>query len=357
MSLVHDRERRMVILAEGRFSPLESKTANQAIRYIPDEVVAVIDSTQSGKTAGDLLGFGGSIPVVASLGEALAYKPDTLLIGIAPTGGKLPGSWRGLLLEALEAGLHLISGLHTLLSDDPAFASRGAGRSRITDLRKVPPEYERIATGAWKSRRARTLLTVGTDCNVGKMTAALELHHEFQRRTLKSDFVATGQTGILLSGKGVAVDSVPSDFVAGAVELEIEKSVALGNALIIVEGQGSLTHQGYSGVTLGLLHGVMPDAMILVHHPARTFDDYGLRLNQLTRFIRLHEAVVEPFKVSKVAGVALNTVGMTQEEVNRAVTSIEEETGLPAGDVLVPPGRKKLADAALHHLPSESGAQ
>jgi len=340
----------MVILAEGKFSPLESKTANHAIRYMPEQVVGVIDSRQAGRTAHQVLGFGGSIPVFADLRSALSERPTALLIGIAPTGGRLPDAWRSIIKEAIEMKLTVISGLHTLLQDDPEFSRMAKHHGvELIDLRSVPKEYEVIARGLWKSWKAKTILTVGTDCNVGKMTASLELHREFVRRGLKSDFIATGQTGILLSGKGIAVDHLLSDFVAGAIELEIERSIAQGHEYIVVEGQGALTHQGYSAVTLGLLHGVMPDAMILVHHPARGTDDYGFPLNDLPMFIRLHETMVGIFKRTKVVGVAVNSAMMTHHQTDVAIREIERQTGLPAADVLTP-DVAKLGDAILEAL-------
>lgn len=346
--------RRVVILAEGKFSPLESKTANQVIRYIPDEVVGVIDSQQAGRTARQVLGFGGDIPVFSDLRSSLAKKPDTLLIGIAPTGGRLPDPWRVVINEAIEARLTIISGLHTLLSEDEEFIQRASSNHvQLIDLRKIPPEYEIVARGCWKERTAKTILTVGTDCNVGKMTASLELHREFVRRGLSSDFVATGQTGILLSGKGIAIDSVISDYVAGAIELEVEKSIACGKKFIHVEGQGSLTHQGYSSVTLGLMHGVMPDAMIMVHHPARHVDDYGFPLDDITGLIKLHETMIQPFKRSKVVGIAINTVMMTTQQVEAATRELEKQTGLPVANVLTPEVGK-LADGLLDYFQQES---
>lgn len=342
----------MVILAEGKFSPLESKTANQAIRYIPHEVVGVIDSSQAGRTAQEILGFGGEIPIFSDLRSSLVQKPNVLLIGIAPVGGELPESWRPIVREAIDNRLDIISGLHTLLSDDPEFADF-ARRMEVSliDLRRTPPEYNVIASGSWKRRMAKTILTVGTDCNVGKMTAALELHREFLRRGLKSDFVATGQTGILLAGKGIAVDHLISDFVAGAIELEVDRSVSEGHEYIIVEGQGSITHQGYSSVTLGLMHGVMPDAMILVHHPIRQFDDYGFSLDDVPMLIDIHEMMLRPFKPTKVVGIAMNTVMMTPREIQQAQRELEARTGLPVADVLSPEGQR-LADAVLKYVQS-----
>lgn len=344
------RKRRYVILAEGRFGPLESKTANQMIRYLPEQVTGIIDSTKCGRTAAEVIGFGGAIPVVADVRSSLLGKPDTLLIGVAPTGGRLPESWRPVILEAIRSGLDIVSGLHTILSDDAEFLAQAKAKGvAITDLRKVPPEYEVVSRGSWKTRRARTILTIGTDCNVGKMTASFELDREFSRRGLKSAFVATGQTGMLLSGGGVAVDSIVSDYVAGAIELEVDRAGGEGQDYIHVEGQGSLTHQGYSSVTLGLLHGVMPDAMVLVHHPLRALDAYGLALDDVPRMIALHEMMLSPFKPSKVVGIAVNAVGMTAGQIERSVRGLERQTGLPAADVLTG-GAGKLADALLEYL-------
>ncbi len=341
---------RFAILAEGRFSPLKSKTANQVIRYIPDQVAAVIDSTKAGMVASQILGFGGDIPVVRDVEAAMECAPDTLLVGIAPAGGQLPAEWRGIILRALHLRLRVISGLHTYLSEDPEF-SRAAhvNHTKITDLRKVPKEYEVVAKGNWKTRKAKTILTVGTDCNVGKMTASLELHREFTRRGLASEFVATGQTGILLSGRGVAIDSLPGDYIAGAIEMEIDRITGPRTLYLHVEGQGSLTHQGYSSVTMGLMHGVMPDAMVLVHHPARQTDDYGFTLSDVPALIRLHESLLGLFKPSRIAAIAMNTVGMTQREVTAAKEHLSSLTGLPTGDVLTP-DVGFLADALIRYF-------
>ncbi|MBI5214381.1 MAG: DUF1611 domain-containing protein [Ignavibacteriae bacterium] len=342
--------RRIVILAEGKFDPLKSKTANQAIRYIPEEVVGVIDSAQAGRTVQHVLGFGGDIPVFSDLRTSLLKKPDTLLIGIAPTGGRLPEEWRRWILEAIENKLNIISGLHTMLSDDEEFKQKAIQHGiTLTDLRKISSEYEVVSKGLWRERRAKTILTVGTDCNAGKMTASLELQREFVRRGLKSDFVATGQTGMLLSGRGFAVDSIISDYVAGGIEHEIELRCAEGAEFVHVEGQGSLTHQGYSSVTLGLMHGTMPDAMIMVHHPIRQVDDYGFPISDVKKLITLHEMILEPFRKSKIVGIAVNTAMMTKQQVEKSIKELEEQTGLPAANVLGD-GVKKLTDVLIDFL-------
>jgi uncharacterized NAD-dependent epimerase/dehydratase family protein len=289
---------------------------------------------KAGSTVQDVLGYGGTVPVVADLASAIPGKPDTLLVGIAPTGGILPDEWRPAICEAIGNGLDIVSGLHTYISDDPEFTEMAETAGvRLYDLRKVPAEYQVVARGLWKSRRAKTILTVGTDCNTGKMTASLELHREFVRRRLKSAFIATGQTGILLAGSGIAVDSLVADYVAGAVEHELELADPVCRFLH-VEGQGSITHQGYSAVTAGLLHGVMPDAMILVHHPARGADAYGLPLTDVRPFISIYESMVAPFKRTKVVGIALNTALMPPEEIEESRAALREQTGLPVADVL-----------------------
>jgi uncharacterized NAD-dependent epimerase/dehydratase family protein len=343
-------ERRILILAEGKFSPLRSKTANGAIAYLPEQVVAVIDSTKAGMVVQQVLGYGGTIPVVSSLQEGLQYRPTHLLIGIAPTGGRLPETWREIVKQALHNGLHILSGLHTTLSDDPEFARVAVERGvSITDYRKIPPESEVVARGTWRTRRAKTILTVGTDCNIGKMTTIVQVHRDFLARGLKADFVATGQTGILIRGRGIAVDSIISDYIAGCIELEIDRSEREGYDYILVEGQGALTHMGYSGVTLGLIHGTMPDAMIMCHQPTRLKDDYGLPLPDLRRLIKLHEDVVSFFKQTKVVGIGINSVGLSDEQSRAASEAIERETGLPTVDTFRF-GAAKLTDALLRYL-------
>ncbi len=342
--------RKILILAEGKFSPLRSKTANGAIVYIRNEIVGVIDSTKAGKTAQDILGYGGAIPVVKDLNEGLKLGPTHLLIGIAPSGGRLPDPWRETLCDAIRQKLHILSGLHTILSEDTELFSLAKQHGVIlTDYRKIPAEAEVVSKGSWRTRKSKTVLTVGSDCNIGKMTTMLEVQKEFLARGLRADFVGTGQTGMLIRGRGIAVDSIISDYIAGCIEREIDRSEAEGFEYIFVEGQGALTHMGYSGVTLGLLHGTMPDAMILCHQPTRLKDDYGLPLPDLKRLVALHETVVNFFRPTKVVGIGLNSVGLSDEESSKAAEAIEREMGLPAVDSLRF-GGKKLTDALLQYF-------
>ena len=342
--------RRILALAEGRFSPLRSKTANGALAYLKIEVVAIVDSTKAGMTAQDVLGYGGAVPVVASIEKGMAFAPDSLLIGIAPPGGRLPDEWRQWILAALRNGMNILSGLHTILSDDAEFSlvAEECGAT-ITDWRKIPFEYEVVSKGNWRTRKAKTILTVGSDCNIGKMTTMLEVYKEFQTRGHSSEFICTGQTGIMISGKGIAVDAVISDYIAGSIEKAIDAADADGHEYIFVEGQGALTHQGYSGVTYGLMHGTMPNAMLLCHQTTRLRDDFGMAIPDLTRLIRLHEEVISIFRPTKIVGIGINSIGLSDEESMREAARIEDKTGLPAVDAFRF-GGAKLADALEHYF-------
>jgi uncharacterized NAD-dependent epimerase/dehydratase family protein len=341
---------RFLIVADGDFEPMTSKTANSVIRFLPDRTVGVLDRRNAGKTVQDVLGFGGAMPVVGSMREGLALGPTAVLIGIAPQGGRMPAEWRAWLAEALDHGCDLWSGLHTFLADDPLLAekARVSGR-KIFDLRRPPADLP-IASGLAKTVEPLVVLTVGTDCNVGKMTAQLKLTQRLNERGVRTRFVATGQTGIMIEGWGIAVDAVVADFIAGAAERLVLEG-AKGADVVLVEGQGSINHPGYSGVTLGLLHGSCPDALILCHQSTREYiGDYRkaawLRIPPLTEYIRLYEAIASTVHPSKVIGISLNTYGMTDEEAQRACEVAARETGLPATDpVRFDPG--PLVDAVV----------
>ncbi len=266
----------IAILAEGGFSEHDAKTATGVLRYGADPVVAVIDSTRAGSRVRDHIpGLDSDVPVVAGVDQALALRPTVLLIGIAPAGGKLPDAWRAAIMRSIEAGLDVESGLHDFLGDDPELAAAAANHGvEIRDLRRPPAGLD-VPTGRNLTVDAHVIATVGSDCALGKMTVCLELDLEARRRGLASAFVPTGQTGIAIAGWGIAVDEVVSDFVAGASErlvLEGRERAGAG-AILWIEGQGSISHPAYSGVTLGLLHGSAPHAQILVHEAGRTHLD------------------------------------------------------------------------------------
>jgi uncharacterized NAD-dependent epimerase/dehydratase family protein len=327
---------RFLILADGDFSPMTSKTANSIIRFQPDRVVAVLDSSRAGQTVQQVLGFGGDTPVVGSMLEGLEQKPTAVLIGIAPAGGRLPDTWRSWLADALDAGCDIWSGLHTFLTDDPLLVERArANNCRLLDLRRPPTDLP-IASGAAKQTDAFRVLTVGTDCNVGKMTAQLELVKSLNGRGVPTRFVPTGQTGIMIEGWGIAVDAVVADFIAGAAE-RITLEGARDADIVLVEGQGSINHPGYSGVTLGLLHGSCPDAMILCHQATRKYiGDYRqaswLKMPPLSEYVRLYETVAAAIHPSRVVGIALNTYDLDDGTAQAACDAAARETGLPTTD-------------------------
>lgn len=344
--------RRFLILAEGAFGPQSSKTANACIRYAPHEVVAVLDSASPASTVQQILGFGGDIPVVKSFADGLSLNPNALLIGIAPAGGQFPASWRAMVIEALERGLDVWNGLHTKLSDDAEFvrAAEGSGAT-IHDLRKPPADLD-VATGRVRDLDATIVLTVGTDCNIGKMTTQLQIRDAVATRGHRVAFAATGQTGILIEGSGIGVDAVVADFIAGAAErLTIEAAVSKSADIVLVEGQGSLIHPSYSGVTLGLIHGSLPHAMVLCAQPTRTTVAHNawVPIPSLPEMIRMHEAMTSPLRASKVIAIALNTFDMTEQDARAAIERTEAETGLPVTDpVRYDPSPIADAIAAFH---------
>lgn len=331
--------RRLVILAEGNFGFHHGKTAVGVIRYGPHPVSAVIDSTQAGDNVSTILP-GRDIPIVATLDEALALDPppDTLLIGIAPTGGKLPDSWRATILAAIRAGLDVHSGLHTFLGDDPelAAAATTAG-TQIVDYRRPPARME-TSVGRRHGPGKRVILTVGTDCAIGKMSVALALRDAARVAGRSVSFVATGQTGMMIEGWGAAVDRLISDFAQGTVEWMVEEGEARGD-WVLVEGQGSLDHPAYSSVTLALIHGATPHAMVLVHKAGQTEHDFdhlpgaSFPIAELRPFIELHERVAGLIAPSKIVAIALNTSAIGDERVARdEIARIGAETGLPVDD-------------------------
>jgi uncharacterized NAD-dependent epimerase/dehydratase family protein len=331
---MHER-RRIVILAEGSFSVFGAKTAVGVLRYSHHHILAVIDSAHAGKTVQDVLGFGGAIPVVASLSEILDSAPQVLLIGIAPTGGQLPSAFRRVVLEAIRHGLDVWSGLHYRLGEDEELANEAQRCGvRLWDVRQPRPDLC-VASGRALHAKAFVVLMVGTDCNVGKMTASLELRNAFSSRGYRAGFVATGQTGILIEGDGTPLDAVPGDFMAGEVERIVMQSDADGADVIFVEGQGSLLHPGFGPVTLALMLGSMPDAYILCHVPTRTTyrPDHRLPIPPLGDVIRLYEHVMAiSYKAPTVQGIALNTSDLDDRTAAAAIAAHEALTGLPTCD-------------------------
>jgi uncharacterized NAD-dependent epimerase/dehydratase family protein len=329
------RRPRYLILADGLFGPDSSKTANACIRYTPDQVVGVIDASRAGRTSQEVIGFGGAIPVVSTLDEGLRLGPDALLIGIAPSGGQLPADWVELIAGAIEHGLEIWSGLHSFVADVPRLAALAKQKGvAIHDLRR-PPADLRVARGRVRDVDATVVLTVGTDCNIGKMTTQLQILSGLRAGGLRTSFAATGQTGILIDGRGIAVDAVVADFIAGAAEQLVLDS-ATDADLVLVEGQGSIIHPSYSGVTYGLMHGSLPHAQIMCAQPTRRAINgcEWVPIPPLADFIRMSEAALAPLRPSPVIAVALNTFDLDDDAARAAIDSVARETGLPVTDVV-----------------------
>lgn len=342
---------RLAILAHDRFTPTDAKTAACLLRYRRAECVAVVDRSRAGEDAGAVLPWAKGVPVVASVRDALALGADALFIGIAPVGGALPADWRTEIVDALQGGADVVSGLHAFLGDEPDLAAvaRRNGR-RILDVRR-PPRDRRIATGEGALVDALVVLTVGTDCSSGKMTTTVELVEEAKRRGLDAAFVATGQTGIMVGcDAGAPVDAIVGDFMAGEVERMVLAAAKAGKSLVFVEGQGCITHPAYSGVTAALLHGAFPDLLVLCDEPARDTLRFPcarpFRTNPLAFEARANEMLLEPTTGGKVAAVSLMTRGLDDRRVAHEIEKAEAETAVPAGDVYRG-GVAKLLDAIL----------
>lgn len=319
---IHTLKKPYLLLIGDTTSPLFAKTAFGLRDWTPE---ACIGQLRFARDAVDL-----KLPELTP-SEAVAAGAKTLVIGIAPVGGRLPPSWHGTLIEALEAGLDLAAGLHERLAAIPAISAcaERCGR-RIHDVRHGDL---RFAVGTGERRSGRRLLTVGTDCSLGKKYTALSIAQSMVRRGLRADFRATGQTGILISGSGIAIDAVVADFVAGSAEALSPANTS--DHWDIIEGQGSLFHPAYAGVSLGLLHGSQPDALVLCHDPTR---------KALSGFphvpVVMPAMAVGPYVSAarltnpdvRFVGVALNTSSLDDEESQKVIRRTSAELGLPCVD-------------------------
>ena len=334
---------RVAILAEGLFTRMTAKTAIGVLRYARYQIVAVVDSTRAGTDAADHVGVGRGVPVVATVDEAIARGADVLLIGTAAAGGQIPDAYRPFLARALERGLSVWNGLHERVLSDPRLAEAAKrGTASVRELREPPDE---LPIGGHRRPRegVTVVLTVGSDAAVGKMTASLEIVAALRRMGEKVAFVATGQTGIAIAGDGISVDAVVADFIAGAAEKMVCEAAEHAD-WVIVEGQGSLTHPGFSGVTLGLLHGAGPDLMVLCHDAMRWtmkgYEEGGLPVRRLRELVRIYEDAAAwrrppGFPAARVVAVALNTGNIANLDPSEALSKIrsaELEAKLPAAD-------------------------
>ena len=325
--------RRYVILVDGMLSPYHAKTAYGVMRYGRDTVVAVLDREHAGQRMSDVAPqLGCDAPIVATLDEAMPARPTSLLIGVATSGGYSPPAFRPTIIRAIDAGLEIVSGLHTLLAQDEEYVTHAAtSGARLWDVR-VPPADIGVFSGQAYDVPQTVVLAVGSDCSTGKMSAMLEIERIANQGPLRAEFVATGQTGILIAGKGIAVDRVISDFVAGAAErllLDVEPTASVA----LVEGQGSIYHPAFAAVTFGLLLGSAPDLLLLCHDISRgKIEGFEVTIAPLGSLIAAHESYLANVKPARCVAIALNTSSVDEPAARAAIAAAEYETGLPADD-------------------------
>jgi uncharacterized NAD-dependent epimerase/dehydratase family protein len=335
----------LILAEEFSHDPHYGKTLRGVMRYRREAVVAILDTSRAGEVDD-------GVPIVGSVNDALCFNPNTALVGVVTQGGRFPGDWQELLKTCVAKGLDVENGLHVRLHDIPGLEELARKhRVELRDLREPPTDLSTV-TGENLEVDATIVLTVGSDCAIGKMTATCELDLEARKRGLRSVFVPTGQTGIAIAGWGIAVDAVVSDFLAGAAERLVVEGAKQGD-LLWVEGQGAILHPIYSGVTVGLIHGSAPHLYVLCHEVGRTVvegDPTASPIMGLRELVDLHERMSLKLRAAKVACIALNTSDVSEEEARAAIAEAEEETGLPADDP-VRFGAGKLVDAVLKLAP------
>jgi len=334
---------RIVLLTDGYSTPFLAKTAISMLRYRTGDVVALIDQTTDAKTTGELFGVGGDIPVVGSLAEVA--DPDAVYVGIAPPGGRLPKAWRPVIIEALHQGIDVVSGLHDFLTDDAEYVALAAkSQCRLVDVRRN--RFKLTGIGRMFRPGCIRIHTVGHDCSIGKMVASVEVCNGLVAAGQDAKFLATGQTGIMISGEGIPIDCVVSDFVNGAAEQLVYENEA--HDFVLIEGQGSITHPAYSAVTLGLLHGSAPDGLIYVYEAGRTmvkgFDE--IAIPDMKRQLEFFLTAANFRHPCRLIGVAINSRTLSAEESAAEVRRAEEMFGVPACDVYRD-GASKLVQAAI----------
>jgi len=327
-----DPARPIALYAEATMGLPNAKMAEGILRYGRNPAVAVIDSTKAGARVRDLAPLDSDVPVVADLDAALRRGAEVLVLGTAPSGGRVPPAWMAMLEHAADAGLSIVNGMHDALA--PRLAARLRPGRWVWDVRAPQGEMPPIAMGRAAALPNTRVLMVGTDMAVGKMTAGLELQRALGAAGADAAFLATGQTGIVISGHGIPLDAFRVDHAAGAVERMVLE--AAGHAVVVIEGQGSLLHPG-STATLPLMRGSCATAMILCHRAGMERLDTlaDVRVPPLAEVIALNEAVAAAagaLTTARVVGIALNTARLDATAARAAVDRAAAETGLPATD-------------------------
>ncbi len=350
-----------IVYCEGNFAKIDGKTANGLVRQSEQyEILSIIDSEKSGEDAGEILdGIANGIPIFRDLGTALAHAgkaPNYLIFGIAPATGKLSSSERRLLLRAITYGINIVNGLHEFLNDDPEFTDAAKKANVIIrDIRKPRDKKTlRVFNGRISEVTCPRIAVLGTDCAIGKRTTATILTNELNKLGIKAIMVGTGQTGLIQGARyGLALDAIPSQFCAGELEGKIIEAFENENPdVILIEGQGSLSHPAYSTSSF-ILRGSSPNGVILQHAPARKnrCDFDNMPMPEIDSEIHM----IQTFADTKVIGITLNHENMTDEEISNTITNYQQQLDIPVTDALSRPS-KKLVDIVLSAFPSLGGS-
>lgn len=325
---------RVALYMEGYIHSEYVKMGLGVIRYLQNPIVGIIDSNHAGRNINQEYTIDRDIPIYKKLDQVIDHGAEVLILGIAPSGGKIPDTWHSVIKEALNSGLSIINGLHDCLG--PSFSNLIQNPTQwIWDVR-VPQFTPKIASGRAAKLTNKRLLMIGTDMACGKMTAGLEIYRWAQNNQIDTAFVATGQIGITLMGSGIPLDALKVDHACGAVEQMVVNHSE--RSLVVVEGQGSLLHPG-SAATLPLMRGTCPTHMILCHRADKTTlrNPESIKIPDLRDFIALNEtlaSVAGTYGNPKVVGIALNTVKLQDKEAKKYIINLESELKIPVTDVL-----------------------
>ncbi len=325
---------KIAIWMESSLDDDYGKMGISALRYLDNEILCVIDSVFAGKKISEVSIIKKDIPIVDNINKAKAMGANVLLLGVLTSGGVRPNSWNDLIKEALNQGMSIINGLHDQVYPD--FSKYLTNKNQWIWDTRVPQFTPKIGTAKASNLSNKRVLMIGTDMAAGKMTVGLELYSYLKEKQINAGFVATGQVGITVTGKGIPLDAYKLDHACGAVESAVIEQK--DKDVVIVEGQGSILHPG-STATLPLMRGTCPTHMILCHiarnDSLRSLEN--IKIPDLKKFIKLNEelaTVIGTYPETKVIGIALNTTLMTDEAAKEFIKKTEEETGLPVTDVV-----------------------
>jgi len=341
-----------LIYAEGVFGlgarkrwPMRAKTADGILRYAKYKVAGIIDSASRERQAGDVLPIylgnttNFSTPIFKNIKEARKItRADVLLIGAAPEGGELPEEYNDDIAWAIKNKMHIVSGMHYALADDPRFSNLAKKHKVVIWDTRKEIDYSNIPLGSAQAYHIKKpiVLTVGMDAAIGKMTAGYEMARVAKGLGVKSCVIPTGQTTMMIEGWGAAIDALPADFMSGAIEqMVLERAGA--NDILFVEGQGSLFHPAYANTCISLIHGAVPTHMVLVHRPQRkhSIGSKLVKLPDIKTAIKQYESEVLPsYRKSRVIGVALNTDGLSNQKIDQCKKEIKAQCRLPVFDAV-----------------------